>query len=74
MFGKPRGMGMRHETAEQEEEVRNILKAIESIGKFWRYGEGSGMLRDVLWESGTRALRFRYSSPIGRVMQSAKER
>ncbi|GJZ63923.1 RNA-directed DNA polymerase, eukaryota [Tanacetum coccineum] len=35
---------------------------------------GSGMLRDVLWVSGTRAFRFRYSRPIGRVMQSAKER
>ncbi|GKD47270.1 hypothetical protein Tco_1271915 [Tanacetum coccineum] len=159
-------MGMRHETAEQEKEVRNILKAIESIGKFWnqhgeicicgdeivkgypndpkvavcirgdlnmkdlysvmmallrfvnvfvwllrkrrlfgRFGrgcelstnlrlpmwltslayahndqvahgdpQGSGMLRDVLWEYGTRAFRFRYSRPIGQVMQSAKER
>ncbi|GKD38618.1 hypothetical protein Tco_1258825 [Tanacetum coccineum] len=35
---------------------------------------GLGMLRDVLWESGTRAFRFRYSRPIGLVMQSAKER
>ncbi|GKB59822.1 hypothetical protein Tco_0916008, partial [Tanacetum coccineum] len=36
--------------------------------------QGSGMLRDVLWVSGTRAFRFRYSRPIGQVMQSAKER
>ncbi|GJZ55807.1 hypothetical protein Tco_0611000 [Tanacetum coccineum] len=33
-----------------------------------------GMLRDVLWVFGTRAFRFIYSRPIGRVMQSANER
>nr|GEY74096.1 serine/threonine-protein phosphatase 4 regulatory subunit 2-like isoform X2 [Tanacetum cinerariifolium] len=29
------GMEMRHETAEQEEEVRSVLKAIAATGKFW---------------------------------------
>ncbi|GJT38268.1 probable U3 small nucleolar RNA-associated protein 7 [Tanacetum coccineum] len=33
MFSKPRAMEMRHEVAKQE--VRNVVKAIASIGKFW---------------------------------------
>ncbi|GKB36889.1 probable U3 small nucleolar RNA-associated protein 7 [Tanacetum coccineum] len=43
MFSKLRAMKMQHEVAKQEE-VRNVVKAIASIGKFWLIQTKAGQL------------------------------